>query len=421
MAVRHKLRHQIIIDRLNNPDNLWSYDNLAYTNENINLINILKYNTNNWRWNYISQNSNIIFETIVNNPDLPWNWTYISLNKNITWDIVLNNPDYPWDWDYLSCYKPITWSIIKLNIDLFKERLNWGLMGYKFDFEILENLGLSVPWNFQSLSYCSIINWDIVIKFKHQNWNWDYLSESENLDYNIIVEHIYKPWNWDKISLKLKITSQVLSSNTTNHNWNWNILSQNNSITEEILINNPDNPWNWSKLSSCRNSISKEFVLNNPDKAWDYNILAANNIIIKDKITDWDLVSQNLEMSLEFIKENIDLFMTEQQWRYISRNKNIDFDFILQYKHKPLNWFDICLSKYITYEHVSNNRNLSWDWGVLSGNKNMLDIEVEFRLKAREYLAAYKIQQYWFRAYYNPEYLICQKRLYNEFENLTRV
>jgi hypothetical protein len=416
MAVRHKLRHQILEDRINNPENSWSYNYLSY---NLNLYFTIILNNNllfkDCDWDCISQNSNVTWEIIINNPTIPWEWTNISLNKNITWDIIINNPDYPWDWDYLSRYKPITWCIIKQNIDLFKERLNWDLLGKNWDFEILENLGLSVPWNFQNLSYFNpIINWDVVIKYKDQDWNWDCLSESENLDYNIIVEYIYKPWNWDKISSNLKITSQVLS---TNQNWNWNYLSYNKSITEEILLDHKNKPWNYSKLSSSRNSISKEFVLNNPDKPWDYNKLAANNIIIIDKITDWNLVSEKL--SLDFIKENINLFTTDQSWRCISRNENMNFDFILEHKDKPFDWITISYSNYITYEIVSKNRNLPWDWGALSGNKKMLDIESEFKLKAREHLAAYKIQQTWFKAYYNPEYLICKRRLYNEFESLS--
>jgi hypothetical protein len=93
----------------------------------------------------------------------------------------------------------------------------------------------------------------------------------------------------------------------------------------------------------------------------------------------------------------------------------------LEHKDKPLDWIFISYSHYITYEIVSKNRNLPWDWDALSGNNNMFDIEFEFKLKAREHIAAYKIQQIWLRAYYNPEYLICQQRLLREFKNLTKV
>jgi hypothetical protein len=419
MAKRHKLRHQIIEDRLNNSENSWSDVDLLKHDFHTNLTfkNIIKTKSN---WNYISQY--ITWDIIKNNLDIPWNWYMLSVNKNITWDIIINNQDYLWNWEYLSHYKSITWDIIKQNLDLFKEKLHWNVIGFKFDFEILENLGLSVPWNFQNLSrlICyDIINWDIVIKYKDQDWDWDALSDSINLDYNIILENINQPWNWNNISRNLEITSQVLS---TNQNLNWNYLNQNKNITEDILLNYPDKPWDWNfSLSSYRNNISKEFILNNPDKPWNYDLLAYKNIIIIDKITDWDLVSENLELPLEFIKENINLFTTKHHWQHLSRNENLNFDFILEHKDKPLDWSAISSSDYITYEIVSKNRNLPWNWRCLTVNINIWNIESEFKLKAREHLAAYKIQQTWFKAYYNPEYLICQNRLYNEFKNLSRV
>jgi hypothetical protein len=212
---------------------------------------------------------------------------------------------------------------------------------------------------------------------------------------DIIKKNIDLPWCWESISLNLKITSQVLSTNQ-NLDWDWDNLSGNESITEDILIDHKDKPWDYGELSNCRN-ITKEFVLNNPDKPWNYDHLGYNNIIIADEITNWYIISKNLEISFEFILEHINKFIRDGDWEYLSRNNNI------------------------TYEYVSNNRNLPWDWSVLSGNKNMLDIEVEFKLKAREHMAAYKILQYWLRSYYNPEYLICKRRLYNEFKNLTRV
>jgi hypothetical protein len=331
MAVRHKLRHQILEDRINNPENSWSSE---YIYKPVDIT----YLSNEKNWTNLSQNPKITWDIILNNLDKPWKFRFVGLNKNITWQNIIDNLDYQWDWILLTAFKPITWSIIKPHLDLFKNKLEWNIMSHNFDFEILKNLGLTVPWNFQNLSRSNIINWDIVIKYKNQNWNWDCLSESENLDYNIIVKHINKPWNWDKISLNLKITSVVLF-NLNNHNWDWTNLSYNKSITEEILINYPDKPWNYACLSSSRNSISKEFILNNPDKPWNYDMLGYNNIIIKDKITDWSMLSQNLDLSFEFIKENIDKFIRSGNWFFLSINNNL------------------------TYELLNNNRNLPWNWG----------------------------------------------------------
>jgi hypothetical protein len=147
-------------------------------------------------------------------------------------------------------------------------------------------------------------------------------------------------------------------------------------------------------LSNCRN-ITKEFVLNNPDKPWNYDHLGYNNIIIADEITNWYIISKNLEISFEFILEHINKFVRDG------------------------NWFFLSISKNITYENVNNNRNMPWNWDALSQNENMFNIENEYIIKTRKYMAAYKIRQTWLRAYYNPEYLICQRRLSREYENLT--
>ena len=53
-------------------------------------------------WDSISENPNITWEIIKNNPDKPWVWDCLSRNPNITWEIIKNNLDKPWDWKVLS-------------------------------------------------------------------------------------------------------------------------------------------------------------------------------------------------------------------------------------------------------------------------------------------------------------------------------
>ena len=55
-------------------------------------------------WNYIilSQNPNITWEIVQNNPDKDWDYYCLSKNPNITWDIVQQNPDKQWGYSYLS-------------------------------------------------------------------------------------------------------------------------------------------------------------------------------------------------------------------------------------------------------------------------------------------------------------------------------
>ncbi len=51
----------------------------------------------------LSQNPNITWEIVKNNPEKPWDYSMLSKNTNITWEIVQNNPDKPWNYyHYLS-------------------------------------------------------------------------------------------------------------------------------------------------------------------------------------------------------------------------------------------------------------------------------------------------------------------------------
>ena len=65
----------------------------------------------------ISENPNITWNIIQNNPDKPWNWNYISINPNITLEIIQQNPNKPWKWHLLSNNPNITLEMIQANLD----------------------------------------------------------------------------------------------------------------------------------------------------------------------------------------------------------------------------------------------------------------------------------------------------------------
>src|SRR5690606_1940532 len=56
-------------------------------------------------WDYLSENPNITFDIVKNNPDKPWYWRFLSANPNITFEDVKNNPDIPWNYNNLSYNK----------------------------------------------------------------------------------------------------------------------------------------------------------------------------------------------------------------------------------------------------------------------------------------------------------------------------
>ena len=46
---------------------------------------------------YLSQNYNVTWEIIQENPDINWQYDLLSDNPNITWQIVKDNPLENWD------------------------------------------------------------------------------------------------------------------------------------------------------------------------------------------------------------------------------------------------------------------------------------------------------------------------------------
>ncbi len=71
-------------------------------------------------WNYrsLSENPNITWDIVLDNPNIEWNYQILSKNPNITWDIVKNNPNIEWNYSSMSRNPNITWDIVKNNPDI---------------------------------------------------------------------------------------------------------------------------------------------------------------------------------------------------------------------------------------------------------------------------------------------------------------
>jgi hypothetical protein len=465
-----KFKRQIIKERLNNYP--WNYyllktcnkyitaeiiiDNLDYFNDSLKEA-IFK---NDLSWNIIKKNSVLLksafnhshkcitWNIIKNNPNFSWHWNEITLNPNITLDIIINNLEYPWDWKAISSHKIISNDLIQNNINLFYEKMDWDLLAknnFNIDLKIYENFP-HLNWNYQYLSMNKNLTFDIVVKHPDKPWNWDILSRhinitfeiiqdnldkpwnwkiigfSENITWDIILNNLDKPWNFDLLSQYKNITWKDISANydlfmqkinlqifvANNHhdieivknllylNWNWTDLSNLKNIEDILLLDEyKDKPWNWSILSR---NITFDYVLQHPDKPWDYNNLASNPNI-----------------TLEIIINNPDYF--NGSYDFVSYNPNLTLKIIQDNPHLPWNYQR--LSHIVTFDIVKNNLDISWSWNELSLNANMFNIDTS--KEEREHMAAFKIQQYWLKAYYTPNYLLCQRRLYNEFKNLIKV
>jgi hypothetical protein len=65
---------------------------------------------------------------------------------------------------------------------------------------------------------------------------------------------------------------------------------------------------------------------------------------------------------------------------------------------------------------VEANPDKPWDWNVLSRNQFKKSKEIFMEKKMREHIAAFKIQTYWRKANYDPQYELCKRRLRREWD-----
>lgn len=100
----------------------------------------------------------------------------------------------------------------------------------------------------------------------------------------------------------------------------------------------------------------------------------------------------------------------DDEWRKYFWNK-----IVLKYEHN-INWNGLSSNPNITWDIINETLNGPRDWFELSCNPFKKDKEIFMDRKLREHISAFKIQTYWRCANYNPNYLLCKKRLMREYD-----
>ena len=96
----------------------WQTPGLSF-NPNITIDFIVEhFDIGGWRWDAISQNSNITLRDIETHMHFPWEWDYVSRNPNVTIEFVKANIRQNWDWYELSMNPNITMEDIESNAQL---------------------------------------------------------------------------------------------------------------------------------------------------------------------------------------------------------------------------------------------------------------------------------------------------------------
>ena len=145
--------------------------------------------------------------------------------------------------------------------------------------------------------------------------------------------------------------------------------------------------WDWKSISSNEN-IQMIDVRQNPDFEWCNFYLTWNpNIDI-----------QMIEYIIE--KKGVDNMCFDE----IFSCPNLSMDFVNKYYHK--------LTYYVGLHRIESGIN------CVSICKFTVEREKYLIQKVREYIAVYKIKEFWKKCYYDPKTKIGKKRLEREYNKL---
>ena len=205
----------------------------------------------------------------------------------------------------------------------------------------------------------------------HQNFTIEII---ENFINKLILDKTYE---YDELYPSLKFLSW--NSNLTicyvidnpTYPWDWDCISCNPGIKLTDIINNINMPWNWAFIS-CNPNITLDFVKLNIDRPWNWSNLTMNEAIcINDIKTNMDLpwqhdkIIENPNITMEFIDENQHLFTD----------------------NLPLIYFEVQNDNFIIQKYL-------------------------------QYLAAYRIQQWWHKLRLDPRHPVGIRRLERDYDTL---
>jgi hypothetical protein len=334
--------------------------------------------------------------SILKNEDYDWNFKYLSTLTSINWcDNILKIRSEEWDWDYLSenskCFsynskRPK--ELIK-HIEKFDEWLNFALLSKRKDVRLdIEKISahLSYPWDWNAISHNKSFALTAEFVMEHKDFDWDWNALSYRNDCIFTAEFIKgnkdKEWNWAFLSKRKEI---VLNTDTlialVTKEWDWNELIRRKDIefTPDLLRLIIDKDINWKAISQRDDFYPTLEVLNIlKDQSIDWSQisrredLAANVIFLfKDKL-DWKVLSHSSHINISDIKV-LDLYKSYLDWNYISNSPNLSLtEEVLDEFKDYLNWIIVCKrTDFIINAEILEKFETKLDWSRISRTGNI--------------------------------------------------
>jgi hypothetical protein len=460
------------------PELYWDFFKLSTINIPMNWDFFQRFVNKSWDWKALSLRSDLIFNVVLENGEKDWNWSLLSDNECITLNDIEQNPDQFWSFNKRHVPESILRKCPTYNV--YPQPNNPLLEYYHFFLynsrspemkwkNILDNSDKSWDWDF--LSSRSDLNVSVITKISDKSWNWSKISENYALKkiYKLIETFPDKPWDWNMLSGRPDIDMSFISKFPTN--WNWFILSRNNYIIQKsqivekysempwdwdylslgdtsLVLKFPDKPWNWLNISRKKSNPGIwELIAAFPNRFGERNMEYIARHIKHTSEIEWDIVYKTIDLwdlNILFFEHghNWDLVQkrpkwTKWNWKSVSRivpwdifekyinNPDFTWNYHVISKKNNIPWDIVIRYPHIPWKESNISRNLSLTLDFIKkfpyGPWNSYIIKKRFDYSIEEVISAKKIQRAWIQAYYNPNYLICRRRLKRQFEDLESI
>ena len=252
---------------------------------------------------------------------------------------------------------------------------------------------INVDWH---KFYYKDLSLDFIVNFQDKDWDFKYLSRHNNFDFKWVEELPDKDWDFKYLSRH------------NNFNFKW---------VEEL----PNKDWDFKYLSR-HNNFDFKWVEELPDKNWDFKYLSRHNKLtvnilskMKGGCIDWNELSHNNNITVEWLIKFPNGGSKNWNWDILSKHKNLTLEWLEILPDK--NWNYNILSKHINcnIDWLEKFPDKNWDYSKINLDNALKIVEENCR---KEYLAAYRIQQWWYKITLSPYYKIGRKFINKKYDLL---
>lgn len=223
---------------------------------------------------------------------------------------------------------------------------------------------------------------EVLDSVDHPDWDWWFISKNNYCVYSLELVEEYPELPWD---VKGLVCNETIASEPR--------------FFQSFLKNQTLTPETWAELSWL---TPIAYIKEYPDLPWIQNIIQ-----IRFAIPNIPSESEkNFATDLNNILNNPN---NGWDWDLIITRHDMNMNIISTYCNIPWN-MSICKEYFPTPHDIQSND----DWMPIQNEttiKSLFAFDSDIEEFARKHMAAWKIQQAFLRAYYNPSMLICQKRI----------